>query len=99
MLNDTLHNLANNPDIVDKLEGLVALWSKVIEQVLAESEQVGTYDKSLTIFNNLIVYGIMVSGGGGGREGKWGEISVYFWVVVFTVRSLITGFQRVSACC
>ena len=33
--------LANNPDTVDKLEGLVALWSKVIEQVLAESEQVG----------------------------------------------------------
>lgn len=32
---------ANNPDVVDKLEGLVALWSKVIEQVLAESEQVG----------------------------------------------------------
>ena len=31
---------ANNPDVVDKLEGLVALWSKVIEQVLAESEQV-----------------------------------------------------------
>lgn len=27
--------------MVDKLEGLVALWSKVIEQVLAESEQVG----------------------------------------------------------
>ena len=26
---------------MDKLEGLVALWSKVIEQVLAESEQVG----------------------------------------------------------
>lgn len=32
---------ANNPDVVDKLEGLVAQWSKVIEQVLAESEQVG----------------------------------------------------------
>ena len=32
---------ANNPDVLDKLEGLVALWSKVIEQVLAESEQVG----------------------------------------------------------
>lgn len=31
---------ANNPDVLDKLEGLVALWSKVIEQVLAESEQV-----------------------------------------------------------
>ncbi|KAJ7385896.1 hypothetical protein OS493_013932 [Desmophyllum pertusum] len=30
---------ANNPDVVDKLEGLVAQWSKVIEQVLAESEQ------------------------------------------------------------
>ncbi|XP_066028864.1 dynein axonemal heavy chain 5 isoform X2 [Pocillopora verrucosa] len=30
---------ANNPDVLDKLEGLVALWSKVIEQVLAESEQ------------------------------------------------------------
>lgn len=32
--------LASNPDIVDKLEGLIALWSKEIEQVLAESEQV-----------------------------------------------------------
>ena len=26
---------------MDKLEGLIAQWSKVIEQVLAESEQVG----------------------------------------------------------
>jgi dynein heavy chain len=31
---------ASNLDIVDKLEGLIALWSKEIEQVLAESEQV-----------------------------------------------------------
>lgn len=30
---------ANNPDTVDKLESLVNLWSKEIEQVLAESEQ------------------------------------------------------------
>ena len=34
--------VANNPDVVDKLEGLVAFWSKDIEQVLAESEQVGS---------------------------------------------------------
>lgn len=32
--------LANSPETVDKLEGLVALWSKEIELVLAESEQV-----------------------------------------------------------
>ena len=31
---------ANNPDVLDKLEGLIAQWSRVIEQVLAESEQV-----------------------------------------------------------
>ena len=34
---------ANNPDVVDKLEGLIAQWSRVIEQVLAESEQVYIY--------------------------------------------------------
>ena len=73
MLNYTLFYLANNPDVVDKLEGLVALWSKVIEQVLAESEQVGMYDNSLTICNNLIIYGLI---------GVEGGFSVYFWVVV-----------------
>ena len=31
---------ANNPDVLDKLERLIAQWSRVIEQVLAESEQV-----------------------------------------------------------
>ena len=41
MHNSYLFILANNPDVVDKLEGLIAQWSKVIEQVLAESEQVG----------------------------------------------------------
>ena len=41
MHNSHLFILANNPDVVDKLEGLIAQWSKVIEQVLAESEQVG----------------------------------------------------------
>jgi len=35
-----LYFTASNPDIVDKLEGLIAYWSKEIEQVLAESEQV-----------------------------------------------------------
>ncbi|XP_048577391.1 dynein axonemal heavy chain 5 isoform X1 [Nematostella vectensis] len=30
---------ANNPDVVDKLEGLIAHWARDIEQVLAESEQ------------------------------------------------------------
>ena len=40
----TLVLLANNPDVVDKLEGLIAQWSKVIEQVLAESEQVGLFN-------------------------------------------------------
>ena len=34
---------ANNPDVLDKLEGLIAQWSRVIEQVLAESEQVYIY--------------------------------------------------------
>ena len=43
-LNSLLFLLANNPDVVDKLEGLIAQWSKVIEQVLAESEQVGAYN-------------------------------------------------------
>ena len=38
--------------MVDKLEGLVALWSKVIEQVLAESEQVG-YRLSVACTCNL----------------------------------------------
>lgn len=42
-LNSRLFLLANNPDVVDKLEDLIAQWSKVIEQVLAESEQVSGY--------------------------------------------------------
>lgn len=33
--------LAKSPETVDKLEGLVALWAKEIELVLAKSEQVG----------------------------------------------------------
>ena len=46
---------------MDKLEGLVGLWSKVIEQVLAESEQVGhTPCGSCTILylllNFLLIY-------------------------------------------
>ena len=32
--------LASSPETVDKLEGLVGMWSKEIELVLAESEQV-----------------------------------------------------------
>ena len=48
----TLVLLANNPDVVDKLEGLIAQWSKVIEQVLAESEQVGLFNP-LSIFSPL----------------------------------------------
>jgi hypothetical protein len=32
--------LAKSPETVDKLEGLVALWAKEIELVLAKSEQV-----------------------------------------------------------
>ena len=39
-----LHSLvlfsAKSPETVDKLEGLVALWAKEIELVLAKSEQV-----------------------------------------------------------
>ena len=30
----------NNSDLLEKIEGLVAIWTKQIEQVLAESEQV-----------------------------------------------------------
>lgn len=43
-LNSLLFLSANNPDVVDKLEDLIAQWSKVIEQVLAESEQVGGHN-------------------------------------------------------
>ena len=56
--------LANNPDTVDKLEGLVALWSKVIEQVLAESEQVGhtplwlMYSTLYLLLNFLLMYNV-----------------------------------------
>ncbi len=32
--------LGNNPDLLEKIEGLVGVWTKQIEQVLAESEQV-----------------------------------------------------------
>ena len=36
----TLFLVAKSPETVDKLEGLVALWAKEIELVLAKSEQV-----------------------------------------------------------
>ena len=35
--------LASSPETVDKLEGLVGMWSKEIELVLAESEQVFSF--------------------------------------------------------
>ena len=37
--NQLLFVLAKSPETVDKLEGLVALWAKEIELVLAKSEQ------------------------------------------------------------
>ena len=34
----------NNSDLLEQIEGLVAVWTKQIEQVLAESEQVCSYN-------------------------------------------------------
>ncbi len=44
-LSNSLFLLGNNPDLLERIEGLVGVWTKQIEQVLAESEQVSPPEK------------------------------------------------------